>query len=120
MIQAIFNTIFTVKRRADVGSASRDSLNNPVYGAPTASWTTVYTGMPGRLALNAKPLQFAATAERITPNGVVYIPAGYTIYHEDRILTADTNPIEYVVISVAVGYVQNNVIDHYELEIALP
>ena len=118
MLNAVFNLKVTVKRRLAIGVASRDSLNNPIYGAPTTSWNTVYTNMPARLAFSAKPLEFAPTAERITPSGIMYIPNNYTIYHEDRIITPDG--IEYVVISVASGYLNNNVLDHYELELALP
>lgn len=119
MIGGIFNTLVTVKRRPSP-SASRDSLNNPVYGAPTASWTTVYSDMPARFGLGGKPLQFAAPAERVTPSGVVYIPPEFIVYHEDRILTSDVNPIEYVVVSVVPGYINNTTIDHWELDIALP
>lgn len=118
MLPGIFNTTVTIKRRLDISVASRDVLNNPIYGNPTTSWDTVYSNMPARLAFSAKPLQFAQTAERITPNGVVYIPSNYTIYHEDRVLTQDG--IEYVVLSVVPGYVLNTVIDHWELEVALP
>lgn len=118
MLNAVFNLKVTVKRRASIAVASRDSLNDPIYGAPTASWDTVYTNMPARLAFGAKPLQFAPIAERITPSGVMYIPQNYTIYHEDRILTPDG--IEFVVVSVVAGYLNNTVLDHYELLLALP
>ena len=118
MLNAIYNLKVTVKRRLSISAASRDSLNNPIYGAPTASWNTAYSNMPARLAFSAKPLQFAPTAERITPNGVMYIPPQYTIYHEDRIITPDG--IEYIVVSVVAGYINNTVLDHYELEVALP
>lgn len=118
MVPAIYNLKVSVKRRLDVSVASRDTLNNPIYGTPTTSWSTPYTNMPCRLAFNAKPLQFAATAERITPNGVAYIPPNYTIYHEDRILTPDG--IEYVVVGVVTGYLNNNIVDHFELQLELP
>lgn len=118
MIPGIFNEEITIKRRVSLAAASRDSLNNPIYGAPTATWNTVYSNVPARLAFSAKPLQFAQTAERVTPNGVVYIPADYTIYHEDRVLTSAG--VEYVVISVAAGYINNSSIDHWELEVSLP
>ena len=119
MMYSTFNTTVQVMRRLSLAAASRDSLNNPVYGVPTqAPWYQVYAAMPARIALSAKPLEFAQTSERIIPNGVVYIPANYTVYHEDRLLT--TNGIEYVVTSVVPGYVISTVIDHYELQIALP
>lgn len=118
MLNAIFNTKVTVKRRLDLSVASRDVLNNPIYGAPTSSWNTIYTNMPCRLGFSAKPLQFAPTAERITPHGTAYVPKEYTIYHEDRIITS--TGIEYIVVSVVPGYLNNTVLDHYELEVALP
>lgn len=121
MIPAIYNTKVTVKRRTSAfGSspASRDVLNNPVYGTPTTSWQTIYSNMPARLAFNAKPIIFASTAERVTPNGVAYIPPDYSIYHEDRIITSDG--VEYVVVSVVAGYINNITLDHFELELALP
>lgn len=118
MINAIYNIKVTVKRRLGIAVASRDSMNNPIYGEPTATWDTIYTNMPARLSFRAKPLQFAPIAERVTPNGVIYIPSNYTIYHEDRIITPDL--VEYVVTSVAVGYINNQIIDHFELEVELP
>lgn len=118
MISGIFNQKVTIKRRLDISVASRDVLNNPIYGNPTASWQTIYTNMPARLAFNGQPLQFAQTAERLTPNGVVYIPKQYIVYHEDRVITSDG--VEFVVVSVVPGYVNNTVIDHWELVLALP
>jgi hypothetical protein len=118
MINAIYNIKVQVKRRLDISVASRDTLNDPIYGTPTTNWSTVYSSMPARLAFSSKPLQFAPTAERITPNGVMYIPNSYQVYHEDRIITPDG--IEYVVTSVIPGYLNNNILDHYELSVELP
>lgn len=118
MIQALYNKLITVKRRLDISVASRDIFNNPIYGTPTTGWSTPYTNVPARIALSAKPLKFESTAERITPRGVVYIPPEFTVYHEDRIITPDG--IEYVIVSVVPGYLNNNVIDHWEIEIDLP
>lgn len=119
MLPNVFNTTVQVKRRLTLAEASRDSLNNPIYGTPTvAPWYQVYPSMPARIALSAKPIQFAQTAERIIPNGVVYAPANYTVYHEDRLITQ--YGVEYVVVSVVPGYVISTVIDHWEIQIALP
>jgi len=117
MLNAIFNTTVTVKRRVSTG---RDSLGNPIYGAPTsgAGWSSAYTGMPARLAFSAKAIQFAMTGERPTPNGVVYYGPDYSLQAEDRILTTDG--IEYTVISIVPGYMNNNYIDHFEAVIQLP
>ena len=117
-MQGIFNSKVTVKRRLAIGVASRDALNNPIYGAPTATWNTIYTNMPARVAFTSKPIQFAPTGERILPIKILYIPPNFTVYHEDRILTADG--IEYVVTSVVPGYTNNTVIDHWELALDLP
>lgn len=120
MIQAIFNENVTVKRRIGIDVASRDSLNNPIYGVPTsgAGWSTVYTNMPCRLAFSSRALQFAMTAERVTPSGIMYYDVAYTLKHEDRILTS--TGIEYIVTSIADGYIINTVLDHYEALLDLP
>lgn len=117
MIPAIFNEKVTVKRRTSTG---RDSLNNPIYGAPTsgAGWSTLYTNMPVRFAFNSKLSDFAMTGIRPSPAGVVYHGPQYILATEDRILTA--GGIEYTVVSIVPGYVNNNKIDHYEVLIALP
>lgn len=118
MIQALFNAQITIQRRDSYLVASRDILNNPIYGAPTATWNTIYTNILARIAFHASPLQFAPTAERVTPAGVIYIPPEYTVYHEDRVITSWG--AEFVVTSVSIGYINNTVIDHFELEVALP
>jgi hypothetical protein len=119
MLNAIFNTTVAVKRRASYATATRDALNNPVYGAPTsgATWSTIYATMPARLAFGEKPIEFAPTGERITPEGVMYFPPDYTVKAEDRILT---NGIEYVVVSTVPGYMNNTIVDHYEAILKLP
>lgn len=119
MIFGLFNTTVTVKRRASTG---RDSLNNPIYGAPTdgAGWSTVYTGVPARLAFSSKAIQFAMTGERPKPSGVVYYPPNFALQVEDRILTADSSTIEYTVVSIVPGYINNTTIDHYEAIVQLP
>jgi hypothetical protein len=118
MMQGIFNSIVTIKRRQSVSVASRDILNTPTYGTPTTNWSTIYTNMPARLAFSSKQIQFAQTGERITPNGIAYIPPQYQLYHEDRLITSDG--IEYIVTGVSIGYINNTVVDHYELTLELP
>ena len=117
MLNAIFNTTVTVKRRASTGT---DSLNNPIYGAPTsgAGWSTVYSSVPARLAFSSKQIQFAMTGQRPSPSGVVYYGPSFTLLPEDRILTTDG--IEYTVVSIVPGYMNNTYIDHYEAIVALP
>lgn len=119
MIPAIFNLNYVVKRRVSQG---RDALNNPTYGEPVSGdgWSTVYAAMSARLAFSAKAVQFAHTGERPTPSGILYYSAAYALQIEDRIITPDTNPIQYVVLSIVPGYIANQVIDHYEAILGLP
>jgi hypothetical protein len=118
MINFLFNESVTIKRRLDVSIASRDSLNNPVYGAPTASWTTVYSNMPCKLAFSGTPIEFAPTGERVKPQGVLYYSKDYTLQHEDRILTP--GGIEYVLTSIQTAYMTSQVISHMEGNLELP
>lgn len=118
MIQGIFNEPVTIKRRGSYTTASRDSINDPIYGAPTASWTTVYTGMMARLAFVDNKLRFAQTGERLEPAGTMYFDKSYLVLPEDRVITSGN--VEYVVVGVVAGYVLNTVIDHWEAILALP
>ena len=117
MLNAIFNVTVSIKRRVSYSSASRDSLNNPIYGAPTLTWSTVYSAMPARLAFSSKGIEFAPTGERVSPEGVVYYPPEYSLLPEDRVLT---NGIEYVVVSIVPGFRDNQILDHYEAILKLP
>lgn len=105
-----------IRRRQSTGT---DSLNNPVYGAPTSGlgWNTVYQGMPVRLAFSSKLINFVKEGERIRPNGVVYYNLPYILLPEDRVLTTDG--IEYTVISVVEGRM-GFTIDHFEAIVQLP
>lgn len=118
MINFVFNENVVVKRRASVATAPRDSLNNPVYGAPTASWTVVYASMPVRLAFDRKQVEFAGTGERVKPNGVMYFSANYSLLQEDRIITSEG--VEYVVVSLQKGYQTTFVLSHMEAIVELP
>lgn len=113
----LLNSQVTVKRRTSTG---RDALNNPTYGTPTSGsgWNTVYTKMPVRLAFTGKDTRFAPEGERILPTGIMYYNKGYTLQHEDRVLTSDG--IEYNVIGITVGYTSGSVISHYEVVLQLP
>jgi hypothetical protein len=122
MIDFLFNENVIVKRRPSLGSgsgqASRDSFNNPIYGAPTAGWTTVYSAMPCKLAFSGTPIEFSPTGERVKPSGVLYFSSDNVLQHEDRIITS--NGIEYVVTSLQYAYMTPNVIDHSEATVELP
>lgn len=113
---ALLPSVVSIKRRSSTGT---DSLNNPVYGAPTsgAGWKTIYNNIQVRLAFSSKAINFAQTGERITPNGVMYYNAGPLLMPEDRVLTSDG--IEYVITSIVQGQV-SAVVDHYEAILQLP
>ncbi len=117
MIPAIYNTTVDVRRRIDVTVASRDVLNNPIYGDPVV-WGIIYSAMPARLAFSSKDMQFVSTGERITPSGIMYYQAAFTLYPQDRIIT--TNGIEYVVGDITTGYLNNTIIDHFSCKLLLP
>lgn len=117
LITSLLSDQVTIKRRADVSVAPRDSLNNPTYGPPTASWTTVYSSLSCRLAFNRKEIQFAPTGERVLPAGVMYFEKDLDIQHEDRVITADG--VEYVVLSVVEGKMFSQV-THKEALLDLP
>jgi hypothetical protein len=122
MLNFLLNEKVIIKRRPELGSgsgmASRDSFNNPIYGAPTASWTSPYTNMPCRLAFSGTPIEFAPTGERVRPEGTMYYPVDYILQHEDRVITS--GGIEYVIISIQKAYMTPNVISHMEANIQLP
>jgi hypothetical protein len=121
MLNYLLNSLVTVQRRVNSASAPRDSFNNPVYGAPTATWPVVYTNMPCRLAFSGTPIEFSPTGERVKPSGVVYYPTNYTLFHEDRILVNfGYGPIEYIITSIQAAYQTSTVISHMEANVELP
>lgn len=114
---ALLNQTVTIKRRLSTG---RDSLGNPIYGAPTdgLGWSTIYTNIPIRLAFSTKQVRFAPEGERILPTGVMYYNPGPLLKAEDRVLTDDG--IEYNIISVQEGVGFGAVVTHYEAILQLP
>jgi hypothetical protein len=119
MMPALFNEKFDVYRRR---SDARDALNNPTYGHPVdgEGWRLVYLAMPSRLALTDKGIEFSRGGERALPNGTLYIPATYDVQLEDRVVTAGTPTVTFVVTGVKVAYKTSKTISHYELTISLP
>lgn len=113
---AILSSTVTIKRRTSTG---RDSLNNPTYGAPTGGtgWNTVYNNVPVRLAYNTKLIAFSMLGERVIPNVIMYYNSGYTLQHEDRVLTEDG--VEYVVTSIVEGKI-GAIVNHFEAILSLP
>ena len=120
MLQTLLNLNVTIKRRGDSGTVARDSLGNPIYGAPTSgsTWTTVYSSASVRLAFGRKTTVFASTGERVVPSGTMYFNTDLTILAQDRVITPDG--IEYVVVGVVPGTIVANVVDHFEAELILP
>ncbi len=114
----IYNTTVQIRRRVDTSVASRDALNNPVYGAPTSSWTQVYDTMPCKFAFTSKQMTFVETGERIQPTGVMYFPADYSLFQNDRAITLDG--IEYVITDIAPAYLYGSKISHFEANVKLP
>ena len=112
----LFNTTCNIKRLVNLG---RDSLNNPVYNNPS-TWPVVYTNMPCKLAFSSKEIRFSMTGEHPDPAGIMYVPTGYTILPNDRVITSDAQPIEYVVVSVVPAYMVGTVVNHYEVILKLP
>lgn len=113
---ALLSQQVSIRRRQSTGT---DSLNNPVYGAPTTGlgWSLVYQNMPVRLAFSSKLIRFVKEGERVSPNGVMYYNTDFKLKPEDRVLTADG--IEYTVISVVEGRM-GATISHYEAVLQLP
>lgn len=114
---ALLNVYVTIIRRTSQG---RDSLNNPIYGAPTlgAGWNPVYYSIPVKLAFNTKLIRFAQEGERVQPAGIMYYNNPYTLQPEDHMVTSDG--IEYTIISIVPGYIFGTAVDHYEAILQLP
>ena len=67
-----------------------------------------------------KELRFSETGGHPDPGGIMYVGASYTILPNDRVITSDANPIEYVVVSVVPAYLTPTVISHFEIVVHLP
>ena len=123
MFSAIFTDLVNIRRRIAYTAASRDQLNNPVYGDPV-SFSIVYIGIKVRILWSGKSMIFPATGEIIRPQGIMYYPTSITLLPEDRVVTLNTPGypagIEYVVTSFVPGYIFNGKVDHYEAQLALP
>jgi hypothetical protein len=123
MIRSIFIDIVKIKRREATDTASRDALNNPVYGNPVdGPWSTIYEDMPCKLAFSSKEMVFVSTGERITPGGIMYVPPEYKIYQNDRVIykNSDCKEIQWIISDVAPGYQGGKVLSHWECKLLLP
>ncbi len=117
MQNSLLNEAVDVYRRV---SASRDALNNPVYGTPITGvgWNLIYSAMPCRLAFTDKRIEFAHGGERVKPYGTLYFSEDFALLQEDRIITTDN--IQYVVTSIRIAYKTGSIVDHYEGIVELP
>jgi hypothetical protein len=123
MLPSIFVDRVTIKRRIDTISASRDALNNPVYGDPVTNspWDVIYKDMPCKLAFSSKEMVFVSTGERVTPGGIMYIPAKFKIYQNDRVYYQNGNKtIQWIITDVAPGYLMGKTLSHFEAKLILP
>src|SRR5438309_601396 len=92
MLSAWLNTQVKVQRRA---SSSRNSLNEPSYGAE-GSYPVAYATLDVRIEFWDKTMEWTEVGERIVPNQLyMYVEPEYTINPEDRItiISSDATPI---------------------------
>ena len=123
MIQSIYTDKVNILRRESYLIASRDSINNPVYGTPT-SWNVVYSNIYIKIGYSGKQMKVSTTGELIYPSCTGYYSTQYILQPEDRIIIVDSvgipPGIEYVVESVYPSYLMFGILDHYQFEAHLP
>lgn len=105
--------VINVLRRASYTTASRDSLNNPIYGDPE-NWTPVYTNIKVRLSYDGKSLRYAPTGELINPQAdLMYDYTQYQLFNQDHIVIVSSPgwPIgtEYVVTNVTTTFYDSGI-----------
>ena len=123
MLCNLFHDVVNITRRVDSSVASRDALNNPVYGAPD-TWDIVYEEINIRLSFSGKDMKVSSTGELIKPQGTGYCSKALTLRPMDRIIIVSSlgapTGTEYVIESVWASYIMNGVVDHYEFSYTLP
>lgn len=123
MTPNFFTDVVNVRRRGASTVASRDQLNNPVYGDPV-SFPIVYTGIKVRLLWSGKTMVFATTGELIRPSGTLYYPTNIILLPEDRIVTVSVpgyaNGVEYILTSTVPAFIFSGRVDHMEGQLSLP
>jgi hypothetical protein len=123
MTPNFFTDVVNVRRRVASTAASRDALNNPVYGDPV-SFPIVFTGIKVRLLWSGKTMVFATTGELIRPSGTLYYPTNIILLPEDRIVTVSVpgyaNGVEYILTSTVPAFIFSGRVDHMEGQLSLP
>jgi hypothetical protein len=115
----------TVLRRTSYTVASRNILNDPIYGETPTGWNTIYTNMPCRLSYAAKNVRYTPTGELIIPTAeLIYDTSLYTLASQDHILIT-TSPgwptgVEYVVSEVYSSFYEQGIVNHGFAKILLP
>ncbi|MGH2639218.1 MAG: hypothetical protein ACRDF4_08080 [Rhabdochlamydiaceae bacterium] len=127
MIPGYMTETVNVLRRTSPYSAaaSRDSFNNPIYGAPP-TWPIVYTNISVRVSLTGKKIRWEGTGETVHPEGVLYYTTDHVLQPDDRIVIQTSlqgigTGIEYIVASVwPAALLPGGVPDHFQAELQLP
>ena len=121
----LLTELVTVLRRTSYLVASRNSLNDPIYGTTPTGWNTVYTNMQCRLSYGAKNVRYAPTGELIAPTAeLIWDSNVYTLQPQDHILVT-TSPgwptgVEYVVSEVYTSFYEQGIPNHGFAKILLP
>jgi hypothetical protein len=127
MLPLVLSESVNVLRRANPNapSASRDQLNNPVYGSPQ-TWAAVYTKIQVRVSLTGKKIKWAATGDLVYPEGILYYSPQYTLQSDDRIVVQSSQQglpvgVEYIVTSIwPMSLLPSGTPDHWCGELQLP
>jgi len=123
LINAIYSDTVNILRREDQNTASRDVLNNIVYGDPT-TWSIVYSSVKVRLSWTGKSITISNTGELVYPSGLMLYSTNLTLKPMDRVVTLSSpgipTGIEYVIETVLPAYVMHGIVNHYVAQIHLP
>ena len=121
----ILTETVNVFRRTSYTTASRDELNNPIYGETPSGWNQVYTGMQCRISYNAKDVRYAPTGELVVPTAeLLFDPSNYTLQSQDHVVVV-TSPgwpvgTEYDLSSIYISYYEQGVVSHGVAKIQIP
>ena len=113
-----------VLRRTSYLVASRNYLNDPIYGNPE-DWNVAYYNMNCRLSYSAKNVRYAPTGELIAPTAeLIYDTSIYTLQSQDHIVIQKSpgRPIgvEYVLSEIYVSFYEQGIPNHGLAKIILP
>lgn len=113
-----------VLRRPNYTTASRNQLNDPIYGDST-TWIPVYSNIKVKLAYDGKGIKYAPTGELIQPTAtLMYDSSQYTLQAQDHIYIVQSPgwPVgtEYVVDAVVSAFYDQGITNHAIAKILLP